>query len=147
MILKATYWCRDTVLDVTVPLRFWVTESTLALPEGTKRDMLGFYDISLLSSSSSSSDEEEEKGDTLLSLPAGVYRSIVSILASSTRRKTVTSTTTTTSTTKNARAVPFLTIRYHRAGRVYTATYEDEEAVTLPDDGRGRAARPKGGVG
>ena len=49
-------------------------------------------------------------------------------------------------TTKNARAKPYLTIRYRRAGRVYAATYRDDEAVTLPDDGRGSAA-PKGGGG
>jgi len=40
------YYSLSTVThDVTVPLQFWVSDSTLKLPSGSKSTMLGFYDI------------------------------------------------------------------------------------------------------
>lgn len=47
VIKNAIYWVPggDT-WDVTTQLQFWVNESTLALPASSKRDLLGFYDVS-----------------------------------------------------------------------------------------------------
>jgi hypothetical protein len=47
VIKRAVYWVPggDT-WDVTTQLQFWVNESTLALPASSKRDLLGFYDVS-----------------------------------------------------------------------------------------------------
>lgn len=34
-----------TTLDVTIPLQFWVSDSSLELPAGSKKNLLGFFDI------------------------------------------------------------------------------------------------------
>jgi Domain of unknown function (DUF3395) len=50
VILEAVYGFEDGTsgdsLDVTVPLQFWVLDSTLVLRSGTKGSLLGFYDLS-----------------------------------------------------------------------------------------------------
>ena len=46
VIQKAVYQVKDgDVWDVTIPLQFWVTNSSLNLPAAPKSDLLGFYDV------------------------------------------------------------------------------------------------------
>ena len=50
LIHSATYFIQGSsdpndTWDVTVPLQFWVTNSTLELPTGSKRSLLGFVDL------------------------------------------------------------------------------------------------------
>uniref|UniRef100_A0A7R9ZSE1 DnaJ-like protein C11 C-terminal domain-containing protein n=1 Tax=Craspedostauros australis TaxID=1486917 RepID=A0A7R9ZSE1_9STRA len=48
-------------LDVTVQLQFWVNKSTLTLSASSKKDLLGFYDIT--AAEDDSVDEEARKVD------------------------------------------------------------------------------------
>jgi hypothetical protein len=46
VIEQALYYSSSAVThNVTVPLQFWVSDSSLKLPSGSKSTMLGFYDI------------------------------------------------------------------------------------------------------
>ena len=46
VIEQALYYSPSTrTHNVTVPLQFWVSDSSLKLPSGSKSTMLGFYDI------------------------------------------------------------------------------------------------------
>jgi hypothetical protein len=106
VILQAKYWVKDgEALDVTIPLQFWVTESSLTLPESSKDSLLGFCDIT-----PDTSNEKEDSATSWLArfwtLPKGTGRS---------------------PTNK-----PKLTIKYDLGGQSYETTIQGNEGLTLP---------------
>jgi hypothetical protein len=106
IIRQATYWVKDgETLDVTIPLQFWVTESSLSLPESSKDTLLGFCDIK-----PDVSNEKEDNGSSwwarFWTLPNGTGGSPTSM--------------------------PKLTIKYDFEGQSYEITVQGREGLTLP---------------
>jgi hypothetical protein len=106
IIRQATYWVKDgESLDVTIPLQFWVTESSLTLPESSKESLLGFCDIR--------PDISDEKEDTARSWWARFW-------------------TLPKGTGGAPTNMPRLTIKYDFEGQSYEITVQGREGLTLP---------------
>ncbi len=107
VIHQATYWVKDgEALDVTIPLQFWVTESSLTLPESSKDSLLGFCDIVTPDVFIEKKDIASSWWAQFWTLPKGTGRS---------------------PTNK-----PKLTINYDLGGQSYEITVQGDEGLTLP---------------
>jgi hypothetical protein len=106
VIRQATYWVKDgEALDVTIPLQFWVTESSLTLSESSKDSLLGFCDIT--------ADVSNEKEDSASSWWARFW-------------------TLPKGTGKSATNKPKLTIKYDLGGQSYEISVQGHKGLTLP---------------
>jgi len=109
IIQKAVYHIQGgDEFDVTVPLQFWVSDSFLELPESSKKNMFGFYDISI-------EQKVERESDVTSNWLAGFWESPKQAEGSSA-----------------SRISPRLTIRYKFNGVAYKITIQDLESLTLP---------------
>jgi hypothetical protein len=107
VIRQATYWVKDgEVLDVTIPLQFWVTESSLTLPESSKDSLLGFCDIVTPDVSNEKEDSASSWWARFWTLPKG--------------------------TSGSPTNKPELTIKYDSGGQSYEITIQGHEGLTLP---------------
>lgn len=108
VILRAVYWIQDgETLDVTIPLQFWVSESSLTLPESSKAVLLGFCDINKAEST------EKDKAADDSSWWSGFW---------------------TLPNTKDAsrEKAPKLTVKYDFGGQSYEITLLDDDGLSLP---------------
>lgn len=106
VILQATYWVKDgEALDVTIPLQFWVTESSLTLAESSKDSLLGFCDIR--------PDVSNEKEESVSNWWARFWTLPKGSSGSPTNK-------------------PKLTIKYDLAGQSYEISIQGHEGLTLP---------------
>jgi hypothetical protein len=107
VIKQAKYWVKDgEALDVTIPLQFWVTESSLTLPESSKDSLLGFCDIVTPDVPNKKEIIATGWWAPFWTLPKGTGRS---------------------PTNK-----PKLTIKYDLGGQSYEITIQGHEGLTLP---------------
>jgi hypothetical protein len=111
----AVYYTAKEQLDVTVPLQFWVSDSSLNMPATSKSQLLGFYDMS----TEKKHHDGTHKGDWWIS---GFWRKETPV-------------------SKPARSVPKLSVEYTYAGASYQLTIDDHEELVLPSD-RARLIRP-----
>lgn len=106
IIRQAAYWVKDgEALDVTIPLQFWVQESSLTLPESSKDSLLGFCSIKP-KVSNEKEDSTKSWWAKFWTLPKGTGGSPTSM--------------------------PKLTIKYDMGGHSYEITVQDHESLTLP---------------
>ncbi|GKY91604.1 hypothetical protein MPSEU_000132300 [Mayamaea pseudoterrestris] len=121
VINVAVYYTVKEKLDVTVPLRFWVTDSSLVLAETTKSNLLGFYDMS--SERKHPNHHQHLKRSSWIS---GFWSKDDPTLNSS---------------ISSSRVTPKLSVEYTYRGASYQLTVEDDEALVLPSD-QARLVRP-----
>jgi len=121
VILKGTYGLDGMkVIDVTVALQFWVTNSLLHLPSTSKSSMLGFYDLR---------DDEVGSachGEGII----GVWKS----LKKSWQELFVTNTVDKLQDDQNRELIPTLTVRYRYKDIAYEITVFDDEELSLPSE-------------
>ena len=115
VINVAVYYTAKEKLDVTIPLRFWVSESSLVLAESSKSKLLGFYDMS--------TEKKSHRRRKQPSWISGFWRKDSSSSLSS-----------------SSRVTPKLSIEYTYRGASYQMTIEDDEELVLPND-RARLVR------
>mmetsp|Transcript_11317 Transcript_11317/g.13673 ORF Transcript_11317/g.13673 Transcript_11317/m.13673 type:complete len:147 (-) Transcript_11317:59-499(-) len=104
-------------LDTTIQLQFWTSRGTLELPPGSKKHLLGFYDVSTAITSDRNRAGETETQKSWWSFGADHTDSQEKV-------------TTKAETHHNE---PTLTVRYHFSGNEYEITIQDEEALILPN--------------
>ena len=109
VILRAIYYVESGAVrfDVTTPLRFWVTDSSLVLAECPKNELLGFYDIC----ADGDALEDKEKADAD-SWWHGFW--------------------TVREFKPTVRCNPRLFVEYQFAGIVYETTIDNDERLILP---------------
>ena len=114
VIKKAVYWIEGgDSWDVTTQLQFWVVDSTLVFPTSSKRDLLGFYDVSV------GSQQAREESSSWWS---GFFH--VEELTSEGRQ-----------------SLPKLRVEYLFNDTPYCITISDDEALSLPSS-RGTRITP-----
>jgi len=113
--------------DVTVPLQFWVSSSTLTLSARSKSELLGFYDIaaSLKNSravSSGNAINNSKSPRSLRRFPSwsDVWRDLLDWAPKGLLPK------------KPFRYSPTLTVHYEFQGKSYEITVKDREELRLP---------------
>eukprot|EP00536_Pseudo-nitzschia_multiseries_P017417 jgi/Psemu1/70202/estExt_Genemark1.C_15410003 len=117
--------------DVTIPLQFWVSNSTLRLPARPKSELLGFYDIAAsLKHSSAVSFEQRDPSEGGKSHPSGrhfhfpplgdIWRDLLDWAPRDSMRK------------KSDLCAPTLAVRYEFQGKSYEITVKDREELRLP---------------
>lgn len=105
-------------MDVTTQLQFWVSESsTLRLPAGSKRHMLGFYNV-LMGLSAKNDNEGVGNGGGKDRSENGWWRSAWDALMADTEKKN--------------KVVVVLSVRYMFGGKLYEITVRDKEVLELP---------------
>lgn len=109
--------------DVTIPLQFWVSQSSLTLPPSKKKNLLGFYDVS--------NDVPVPSDNGSANLGSSSNNSI-SISSWCSGFWTGLETEKTDSQSKTPQAVPRLTIKYEVSRQNYEITIQDHEELTLP---------------
>jgi hypothetical protein len=98
--------------DVTIPLQFWVNDSTLILADASKRDMLGFYDITAESSESNGTAGSNGGSSWFSGFWKSKYRE---------------------NGLKSAlKTTPKLKVEYTYAEKSFDVTIEDYESLNLP---------------
>jgi len=108
VVHRAVYWVNGgETLDVTIPLQFWVSESSLMLPESSKGELLGFCKVSR----EESKDKEEE--GTGGGWWAGFW-------------------TVPKGKEASPGNTPKLTVKYNFGGQSYEITVQDYASLSLP---------------
>lgn len=102
--------------DVTVPLQFWVSKSSLALPNNSKKQLLGFYDVA--------ASKRKEKIPEAYAAAAWWQKSWNDLWDSEEKSEV--------STHMDTAAVS-LRVAYHFMGTSYTITVQDEDELILPN--------------
>lgn len=112
VILKGVYHSNggNQQWDVTIPLQFWIHKSSLELNSSTKRNMLGFYDITIGAGSGEAKKQVEKKWYDIFISDQG------------------NGDTPSSSSTPTA----YLSIRYEFAGSTYEISVRDDKPVSLP---------------
>jgi hypothetical protein len=118
------YYSLSTVThDVTVPLQFWVSDSTLKLPSGSKSTMLGFYDIRR---------PQRAKKENIDS-PKSIISSIISLVRNSIcRRKEPSTEVLQEDISPDFKKRVKLYVRYKFCGITNEVTIFDEDELILP---------------
>jgi len=107
VILKATYEVRNgDSWDVTTALQYWVINSRIRLNSGSKKSLLGFYDLT--------PNTRKDMNETNF-----LHRCLSYLGFSAVLRKVYDG--------------PYLVIRYKAGGEVFELVIEDECALELPD--------------
>lgn len=107
VIRKAWYFVSNgDEWDVTIPLQFFVSDSRLELPATTKRDMLGFYDVTL---STSLRDDDHRSGHNM------THSSWSNDFGQA-----------------NGTEYAWLSVEYEYGGEAYSITIRDDEELILP---------------
>jgi hypothetical protein len=109
----AVYYTGKEKLDVTIPLQYWVVNSTLLLAETSKAKLLGFYDLS--------TEKKKSRHKAQPSWISGFWR----------RDKP----------SGYSRVTPKLSVEYTYAGAFYQLTIEDHEQLVLPNE-RAKLVKP-----
>lgn len=118
VIVKALYHTPLESLDVTVPLQFWVADSVLELGAASKKDLLGFYDLSYKVPTS------KDRPAVLTSWWAGFWSPIH---RSNNGGKDAAA--------PAKRITPLLRVEYSFHGESHVAVVKDHEPLTLPSQG------------
>ena len=115
IILSASYQASDpnNSLDVTIPLQFWVTDGSLELPAGSKKNLLGFFDVSANQSKNTKETTVEVNSIWSTKWWTGFYR-------------------LPNRSSKAKAAKPVLTVSYEFRGRRDKVEIRDEEKLVLP---------------
>ena len=108
-------------LDATIQLQFWTSRGTLELPTGSKKHLLGFYDVTTAIASNSNSSNKEKTMQNKTSW----WWSLLGANQSDEEKMS--------SRMKHHHNQPMLTVRYHFSGNEYEITVKDEEALHLPN--------------
>ena len=116
LIQKALYQAvgGDT-WEVTIPLQFWVSHSSLNLPPVSKSEFLGFYDVSAcLKTKSEAQDHSSTWWNDL-------WNDLWDLTAESAARK-------------SPQKIPNVTlaVEYKFRGQLYSITIQDQEELLLP---------------
>ena len=118
----------DKSLDVTIPLQFWVADSSLQLPASSKANMLGFYNVAIVPSATTttttSSSLPESSSFTFWKNPLQWLSGLWTV------------DTTSFGTNQQASSLSNhikLTVQYDYAGRSYEITILDPEELILPN--------------
>ena len=106
------------VWDCTAQLQFWVSQSSLSLPATSKKELLGFYDLT-----SGSMVDDESQGSKAGSWWAGVWDDLLDLTSADATKK---------AHSRNCQ-IPTLTVRYEFKGQLYRLTVKDHEALKIPN--------------
>ena len=119
IILNAAYYAtsdKRNSLNVTVPLQFWVSDGSLELPAGSKKNLLGFFDVAAAANQTKAKKEARVEVDSSVwsrKFWTGFFR--LPKVAS-----------------KSQAAKPLLMITYEFKGRRDQVEIRDEEKLILP---------------
>jgi hypothetical protein len=102
--------------DATIPLQFWVSKSSLTLPESSKRQLLGFYDVG-----AALTQDNNSKVYSSSSWWGELWNDLWDVSAES----------DTTAPSTNIAPVT-LTVKYDFMGQSYSKTVLDKEELQLP---------------
>jgi len=105
-------------MDGTTQLQFWVTDSSLHLPQQSKRHMLGFYDVSAFISE----DEWTIQQLTECITPSTYYSRVLEWYKETIWYRSK----------KTRDLIVVLSIRYKWRNKMYDVMFYDDEAVDLP---------------
>jgi hypothetical protein len=105
--------------DVTLPLQFWVSRSTLSLPGRSKSELLGFYDVT------TSLKKNENTRMATVGLPSFSWSDVWNDLFDWTSKGT--------KSKQDTKPIPKLTILYKMKGQLYRITIDDCSELKLPD--------------
>lgn len=119
LTIAAAFRHVDMGWDATIPLQFWVSHSTLALPARPKSELLGFYDVAASFKNDRSSTASTNKIRTPSSW-SDVWNDLFSGETKSMHKDSAKYPTST------------LTIKYDFKGQSCCTTIEDKEALRLP---------------
>jgi hypothetical protein len=132
VVNRAVYFTDRESLDVTVPVQFWVQDSVLDIGPATKKDLLGFYDLSYRVAIA------EKEPDATPPTEGGFSSWISGLWRSSALSQTGTSSPLDSS--MGGRSIRFrsvkpqLKIEYSYNGRTYDVLYHDHDEIVLPRD-------------
>lgn len=124
------YYTAQERHDVTIPLQFWVSESVLKLPSGSKASMLGFYDIASCSKSSHEVNVKEEETIAPSSLFARCIQTCKSIVVRFKGENV--SQQQTQENNVSAKTSVKLFVRYKHGGIEDKITINDDEELYIP---------------
>lgn len=115
IIMNAVYQTPDArkSLDVTVPLQFWVMDGSLELPAGSKKHLLGFYDVGINQGKDKRKSHMEVDSEWSTKWWTGFFQI---------PQRTATA---------NA-AKPVLVVTYEFKGRRDKVNFRDDEKLVLP---------------
>ena len=116
--------------EVTVPIQFWVSHSSLTLPRGSKMSLLGFYDITE-SATKKVKSESKQTSDSITSWWSSRLGSVWNDLLDIPSSKGV-QTDSMKRQGDKTRHVPTLTVEYMFRGKVYKLCIKDNEELILP---------------
>mmetsp|Transcript_17338 Transcript_17338/g.42126 ORF Transcript_17338/g.42126 Transcript_17338/m.42126 type:complete len:480 (+) Transcript_17338:1094-2533(+) len=116
--------------EVTIPIQFWVSHSSLTLPRGSKMSLLGFYDITATTKQKDKS-EQNQLLDSASSWWSARLRSVWNDLLDIPSSQRVRTKSMKLQGAKTRR-VPTLTVEYMFRGKVYKISIKDNEGLVLP---------------
>ena len=116
--------------DVTVPLQFWVSDSSLELPASSKKSMLGFYDVS-----ASTKGNNERSGS-----PSNTKNHPLWWKGFWTAQQKVGGSNANNSTSDSSAK---LSVQYKFCGKCYEITVLDHEELVLPSNRAALIADPE----
>ena len=121
------------ILDVTIPLQFWVQQGKLELPILSKRNLLGFCDLRAWQLPDGGTQQQQQQQNNTDSSPSSSLLSLSSTGGMSswwkgfvTRQKTL------KDLAKDVQSPLELYIQYDCGGCSYEITIQDEEGIELP---------------
>jgi hypothetical protein len=104
--------------EATIPLQFWVSQSSVNLPATSKSQLLGFYDIT----ASLKNETSGSKTQVSTHWWTETWNDLLDLTPTTTRRET------------SAKGpIPTLTVRYDFKGQSYSLTVEDHEELIIPN--------------
>ena len=125
VIHEATYTVGGgATWQVTIPLQFWVNQSSLTLPPKPKSQLLGFYSVSSTDSSDSSEAHRDLTGSPISTLQwwKNVFRDLTIDPITSDRPEV-----------SSSGPIPTLEVLYEYQGQRYQIKISDQEELVLPN--------------
>lgn len=122
IIQQAVYRIKDgDEWDATVPVQFWVSNSSLALPGRPKSELLGFYDVATASKQKKAKSDRERQSKSRHSWTwRDVWKDLVGLPAKRAARQ-------------SKRPIPTLSVQYLYRGQSFCIVVEDSDELILPN--------------
>eukprot|EP00980_Cylindrotheca_fusiformis_P027345 scaffold20053_cov117-Cylindrotheca_fusiformis.AAC.2 len=128
VIQQATYQIKGgDAWNVTIPLQFWVSKSSLTLPATSKRQLLGFYDVA-----AGLKEDDNSNLSSSSSMWHEIWHDLWNVSAES-------------DSTAAATNTPMITleVEYSFMGQSYSITISDKEELQLPNPRANRLLNDK----